>query len=203
MDISGDFKDFFRWVHGHYESIHIEEGSAGVYETAYERKEGRFVCNRDKLEGLKCRYGLPNGIQKEFLRVLDTQSVREIDVWYDPTGCHGKSWFAVHMADTGKALYVPSSQSTPANLESFIVHNWAGEDFIIIDIPRAAKVPPDLYEVLERIKDGWLVSTKWQGKSANVRGTKLAVFTNTKLDTKKLSHDRWRLHGIGGTKEPS
>lgn len=67
---------------------------------------------------------------------------------------------------------------------------------VIVDIPRASKIRPELYEALEEIKDGLVSDPRYAGKTRNIRGAKLVVFTNTALDEKRLSKDRWRLHGV-------
>lgn len=185
------FKD--GWVAKHIPQAHVEEAQ-DVWD--YERKEGRFWTSDDTIEIRKVRFGNPNEIQREILRTLRTQSVREIDVWYDPTGNHGKSWLAVHLFERGQALVVPRSSCTAEKISAYICSAYSGEEYIIVDIPRSGKITDQLYESLEEIKDGLVFDHRYSGRCKNIRGVKLCVFTNTKLDEKKLSRDRWRLHGI-------
>ena len=87
-------------------------------------------------------------------------------------------------------------RNQPAEITNYLVHNYADEGIIVIDIPRETKVPTGFYATIEMIKDGLIGSTKWEGKMRNIRGTKVIIFTNHKLDRDKLSHDRWRFNYI-------
>lgn len=194
--LSGDFERFFKWHTDTGTGYHIEKSNTAPYETPYERKEGKFWGSEDTNEVRRIRFGNPNNVQRNILKTLQNQSNREVDVWLDPRGNHGKSWLAIHLWETGRALVIPRASTTPDKLSAFICSAWRGEEIIIIDIPRAQKMDPRIYETIEEVKDGLVFDHRYSGKTRNVRGTKLLVFTNTPLDTKKLSKDRWRLHGI-------
>lgn len=187
-------KEFFEYMQLYFPFCHVEE--AAVQNFDYERKEGRYWTSEDTYEIRQCRFGHPNERQIRILRNLDSQSVRQVDVWYDPDGSKGKSWLAVHLWEVGKAMVVPRAQCTPERLSAFICSAYKGEPYIIIDLPRASKPKETLYEAMEEIKDGLVFDHRYEGKTRNIRGVKLVVFTNHKLELKKLSYDRWRLHGI-------
>lgn len=184
-----------------HETAHIEECS-DTWE--YERKSGLFFSSEDTPEIRRVRFGRPNQAQEHIIETARSQNDRQVDVWYDPKGNHGKTWLTVHLWERGEALVVPRSSTTPEKLSAFICSAYKGEEFIIIDIPRAGKIPPSLYEVIEEVKDGLVFDHRYSGKTRNIRGAKVIIFTNTKLDEKKLSYDRWRLHGMekGGEGEP-
>lgn len=162
----------------------------------YERKEGNFVTSDDNAETIKIRFGSPRPLQREILDIAESQNDRQIDVWYDPKGNHGKSWLTIHLYERGKAfpVFVTNARQTSADICS----GYQGQKYIILDIPRACKIPPELYEVLERIKDGLVHDSRYTDKIRNIRGCRIIVFTNQKLDQKRLSYDRWRLHGFSG-----
>lgn len=69
-------------------------------------------------------------------------------------------------------------------------------EYICIDIVRAQPWTRDLYIALEVLKDGLVDDPRYHGKTINIRGTKVIVFTNIKCNTKYLTYDRWRLHGV-------
>lgn len=198
FDLSGDFSTFFEWCKRNIPDMHIEKASATTYSTDYERKGGFFVCSRDNRDILRVRYGTLTRDQREILWTARNQNDRQVDVWLDPAGNHGKSFLTVHLWERGKALVVPRSATTPEKLSAFICSAYKGEEFIIIDIPRATKIPASIYECIEEVKDGLVFDHRYSGRARNVRGAKVIIFTNTPLDTKKLSKDRWRLHGIQG-----
>lgn len=164
----------------------------------YERKEGNFVCSDDTREVLAVRFGTPNNTQKEILDVLRTQGIRTIDVYYDKVGAHGKTWLSLHLFERGQALIVPRYCTTPREISNFVCSAWKGERIIIYDIPRAQRIRKELYETLEEIKDGAVFDPRYSGRMRDIRGVKVLVFCNTLLDTKMLSRDRWRLHGMSG-----
>lgn len=188
--------DFFDFVHDRIPSFHIEK--AETDKDDYERKEGKFWTSSDTVEIRKCRFGKQTDQQRRILKMIKKQDVRSIDVFYDPKGSRGKSWLTVNLWETGKALVVPRYSCTPDKLSAFICSAWKGEEIIVIDIPRASKPTKALYETMEEIKDGLVFDPRYSGKTRNVRGTKLIVFTNHTLDLKQLSSDRWKLHGWSG-----
>ena len=133
---------------------------------------------------------------------MKTQNVRQIDVYLDKQGNHGKSWLTNYLWEHGKCCSVPRYAITPEKLSAYICSSYRNEGLIIIDIPRSAKINPGLYEEVEAIKDGLVYDPRYHGQCRNIRGVKLIIFTNTELDTKRLSHDRWRLHGVNSTEPP-
>lgn len=127
---------------------------------------------------------------------MRSQNDRNIDVFLDPRGNNSKSWLTVHLWERGQCLVIPRSESSAAKISAYICSVWRGEKLIILDIPRASKPKPEWYEAIEEIKDGLVFDPRYNGKCRNIRGTKLIIFTNIELDRKRLSTDRWRLHGI-------
>lgn len=184
--------DFFDYVHDRIPQSHIMKAETDSFD--YERKEGHFWTSEDNPEILKVRFGKPNKLQKKILKELMKQSDRGIDVWYDPQGSHGKSWLSIHLWEHGKALVVPRYACTPEKLSAFVCSAYRGEPIIIIDIPRARKPTEELYEAMEELKDGLVFDPRYQGRTRNIRGAKILVFTNHKLNLKLLSYDRWNLH---------
>lgn len=189
---------FFEHMKEWCEWAHVEKAESDSFE--YERKEGRFWTSEDTVEVLKCRFGPLGGPgrqwQSQILDVLKRQDVRTIDVILDPIGCRGKSHFTIALWERSQALVVPRYSCTAEKLSAFVCSAYKGESIIIIDIPRANKPTTALYESMEEIKDGLVFDPRYSGRTRNVRGVKLLVFTNNPLDLKKLSHDRWNLHGI-------
>lgn len=186
--------NFFEWCKAHIPTAHVEKASTERGD--YERKSGYFISSDDTNQIRQVRFGTPNKLQKKILQEVRTQNDREIDVFYDPTGNHGKTWLSVHLYERGKAMVIPRASTTPEKISAYVCSAYRGEDYIIIDIPRARKITAELYEAIEELKDGLVFDHRYSGHCRNVRGVKLIIFTNTKLDTKQLSHDRWRLHGI-------
>nr|WDW25865.1 MAG: replication-associated protein [Canine associated porprismacovirus] len=189
-------KSFFDWMKANIPKAHCEQAQDTYEAWQYERKDGHFWSSDDTVEIRKVRFGQLTKAQKGIIQTLRSQNDRQVDVWYDPKGNHGKSWLTVHLYETGKALVVPRASTTADKLSAFICSAWKGEEIVIIDIPRASKPTIALYECIEEIKDGLVFDHRYSGRTRNIRGTKIAVFTNHKLDLKQLSNDRWRLHSL-------
>lgn len=195
FQVRGDSRYSFADLKRIFPKAHIEETKNRC---EYERKEGCFICSDDTRDVLRVRFGKLSRTQQEILDTVETQSIREIDCWLDPRGNHGKSWLSIHLHEQGKALVVPRYCFTARGISQFICSSYTGQQYIIFDVPRAGKIPQDIYEALEAVKDGLVHDERYSGRCRDVRGAKLIVFTNRPLDTRKLSDDRWRLHGISG-----
>lgn len=166
--------------------------------TNYERKDGRYISSEDTTEIRKVRFGIPNLSQKAVINVINEQSVREIDVWYDPKGNVGKSWLCNHLYETGKGFYCPPTLDTVKGLIQFIANGYRGEEIIVIDIPRSWKWSEQLYTVIESIKDGLIYDSRYHTTVRNIRGVKVLVMCNTEPKLSKLSKDRWRINTAFG-----
>ena len=186
--------DFFEWCQINFPTAHVEEASTDAPD--YERKSGDFISSTDTPAIRSVRFGILRESQKKILEEVNDQSVREIDVYYDPTGNKGKTWLSIYLFERGRAMVVPRASTTAEKLSAYVCSAYHGQEFIIVDIPRSRKITPELYEALEELKDGLVYDHRYSGRCRNIRGAKLIVFTNQKLDTSKLSHDRWRLHAV-------
>ena len=182
---------FFDWCKTMIPSAQVEEAQ-DVWD--YERKEGRFWCSNDTVEVRKERFGQPIGWQRRALKRLRTQNDRQVDVWYDQYGNRGKSWLAGHLFETGKACVVPRDWTKASEITNYLIHNYNDEGLVVIDIPRESPIPKEFYACVEMIKDGLIASTKWEGRMKNIRGVKVLILTNKKMDAEGLSKDRWRFN---------
>lgn len=188
--------DFFDYVTGHLPFAHLEK--AEVSDDRYERKDGDFWSSRDTIEVRKVRFGTPRDEQQQRIDLLNTQSDRMIDVWYDPKGNQGKSWLCNYLFEKGMAHYVPPYLDSVKQIVQTTASLQMGEyrPIVVIDVPRSLKWDDALYTSLEAIKDGLIMDTRYSARTINIRGTKLLVLTNAKLQLGKLSVDRWRINGM-------
>lgn len=162
----------------------------------YERKSGRFLSSDDTPEIRAVRFGKLLPWQERYIKLVETQSDRGIDVVYNPIGGIGKSWLVNHLWETGKAHYIPPYASTIEKIVQttaslYMKQGW--RDYLIIDIPRAYKWSEQLYVAIESIKDGLVMDMRYEAQTINIRGVKIIVMCNVRPDEKKLSADRWRI----------
>lgn len=168
----------------------------------YERKEHHYVSSEDTREILNIRYGHLRTNQEKILERLNEQSDREVTVVFDQLGNHGKSWMAIHLYETGRAMVVPRASTTAEKLSAYVCSAYAGEPIIIIDIPRSRKITGELYEAIEELKDGLVFDHRYSGHCRNIRGVKVLVTTNEKMDINALSKDRWKIIDTNGEQLP-
>lgn len=172
---------------------HVEECS-DTWE--YERKSGRFLSSEDTPEVRAVRFGKLRHEQEMWLKLIRTQSDREVTVIYDPVGCHGKSWFVNWAFEQNLGYWVPPQACTVEKIIQFVTAGYKGQEMILIDIPRAWKWSDQLYCAIESIKDGLIFDTRYTSSTRNIRGVKVAVFCNTLPQLDELSQDRWQIAQI-------
>lgn len=172
----------------------IEEGNPQA-NWEYERKEGRYLAWDDTKEKLETRMlGKFSNAQEGLLNAVKTQNVRQVDVWFDPNGNSGKSWFANALYERGLAFYCPPTLTTAEKMVKFVCSGYDNEPMIVIDIPRTYKWTDTDYIAIETIKDGLISDDRYSAKVRNIRGVKVIVLCNTMPKVGKLSADRWRIH---------
>lgn len=180
-----------------FDHVHTEAPFFAIYkaqdEWNYERKEHRFTSSEDTTDILKIRYGVLRENQKKILKKIEKQGDRNVTVIYDETGNHGKSWLSIYLYEHGRSLVVPRASTTAEKLSAYVCSTYDGQEIISVDIPRSRPITPELYEAIEELKDGLVFDHRYSGKCRNIRGVKVAVFTNNRLDTTKLSKDRWNI----------
>lgn len=172
------------------ENAHIEEASDN-YE--YERKECNFICSEDTPGILQCRYGTLRPNQNRILERIRSGGDRTITCIVDARGNSGKSHLCRMCYERGIGMYVPPTINTPQGIIQFVASGYRGEEIIFIDIPRSTRWNPNLYVAVETIKDGLVYDARYNSKTRNIYGVKVAVMCNTKPNVSKLSADRWDL----------
>lgn len=185
---------FFHWVKDHMPKAHVE-ACTDTWE--YERKEGCYWSSQDTPEIRSCRFGQMRPNQVNFMKKIQSQSDREIDVLVDPKGSWGKSWLTRHLWETKQCCYVPPTVSTVQGLIQWVASGYDGEPIIIIDIPRSWKWSEPLYTAIESIKDGLVYDTRYHAQMRDIWGVKVVCMTNTMPKLDKLSADRWRISVVG------
>lgn len=187
-------RNYFEWCKANIPALHVEKAATDNDE--YERKTGFYISSTDYPENRKVRFGTPTQVQQKILKIVEDQNDREIDVFLDKRGSTGKTWLSQYLWERGSAYYVPRSVADSGRVSADVCSNLGQERYIIIDLQRDAPIPKGYYALLEELKDGIVSDPRYHGKQRNIRGRKLIIFTNKEFDTKKLSRDRWRLHGV-------
>ena len=143
-----------------------------------------------------CRKQILKEWQAQLLRVIETESRcpndRIVHWVYDEVGNTGKTWLA-------KFAYLMRPTKTAW------VHNGATKDIMKLLSDRASDLEVVFFDLsrcnlerinwdaIERIKNGMIMSTKYDVKSCIIDPPVLVCFANFEPDLEKLSIDRWRI----------
>ena len=137
--------------------------------------------------------------QEQLLKLIRT-SDREI-IWVcGKTGAEGKSWFQSYLQHyyTPKRVFrSPIDKNKESMLHSLSKKTLSLIDVFIFNIPRSFYVDDVPYTLLEDIKDGFGMSTKYNSKSLQFKKPNIVIlFSNTLPNKKKVSLDRWNIFKI-------
>lgn len=111
---------------------------------------------------------------------------------YDPVGNSGKTWLANFMSVLYSYELVDGVQ-TARDLCQLISNNVHG---FCIDLSRASVETFD-YNVLESLKNGFIMSGKYNGRILQFETVPVMVLSNYLPDYPKLSRDRWDVLTLG------
>ena len=139
--------------------------------------------------------------QEQLLKLIET-SDREI-IWVcGKTGAEGKSWFQKYLEHyyTPKRVFrSPIDKNKESILHSLSKKTISLIDVFIFNIPRSFNVDDVPFTLLEDIKDGFAMSTKYNSKSLQFKTPNIVIlFSNTLPNKKKVSLDRWNISQIMG-----
>lgn len=173
----------------------------------YERKSGDYLCSEDYdewghkwiMDKIKCRFGTETANQRGWSTLLEKSGDRDIVVFYDEKGKNGKSWWAIHWWEQGRAHVVNPSGTAKALMQD-VASKYATQGYrpwVIIDIPRTWKWTNEIYYTLEKIKDGLISDPRYSATDINIRGVKVAVMCNKLPNRQALSDDRWFVWDVG------
>jgi hypothetical protein len=109
-------------------------------------------------------------------------------VWvYDSKGNSGKTWLCREMCMTMNSCIVLQNGHTRD-----VAHLYNGERWVFFDFSRSDKNFIN-YDVLEKIKDGIIISTKYEGRCKLFHSPTVCCFANFFPKVENLSEDRWEI----------
>jgi hypothetical protein len=128
-------------------------------------------------------------IQQKILEILDGPvDERQVNWIYDQDGNSGKSYIAKYLQTTKEVYYITGGK------QNDILYGYEGESIVIIDLARTyADNLEHIYTIIENIKNGQYLSTKYETKQKLFIVPHIVVLANFKPDESKLSRDRWNI----------
>jgi len=127
---------------------------------------------------------------------------RKVFWFWESEGNKGKSFMARYLATMHQALILESGRKV--DLAHIFVTTIPTPKIVIFDLSRtaapmenASHSPIDVvYSLMESIKNGYIVSTKYDSKGLSFTVPHVVVFANFEPDQSKMSSDRWLIHNI-------
>lgn len=139
--------------------------------------------------------------QKDLVEETKERAPKRKITWiYDPIGESGKTELAkyLYITDPNKWIITKdlgTSRDAATTIENTIKNGWNGFG-IIIDLPRTAEHHDRIYTYIEEIKDGFITTQKYSGKTSVFDSPWVIVFSNWKPKYFNLSLDRWDVRKI-------
>jgi len=131
--------------------------------------------------------------QLEILQIISTDPDDRTIHWYwEDIGGIGKTTFCKYLDIHHNATCVPSKTNDAFHMIAKEVEAENLIDLVIFDIPRHAADSIN-YGAIEAIKNGFLVSGKYEGLKCNFKSPHVIVFANQPPNERKMSADRWRI----------
>lgn len=115
---------------------------------------------------------------------------RKIHWYYDRNGNIGKSYLTKYLGLNDDTFMINGGKKQD------ILYSYNGEKNIIFDLPRDTEDKDYIYEVMETLKNGQYLSTKYSSEQRIYETPHIIVFSNYHPDKTKLSNDRWDIIDI-------
>jgi len=133
-----------------------------------------------------------NEFQTELLDIIEgSVDDRKVYWYYDYVGNQGKSYISKYLQLTKDVYYITGGK------QNDILYGYQGEGIVIIDLARTyADNLEHIYTIIENLKNGQYLSTKYETKQKLFKVPHIIVMANFKPDQSKLSKDRWELRDI-------
>lgn len=130
-----------------------------------------------------------NKIQRKILDIIaERPDDREVNWIYDEDGNSGKSYLSKYLQLTEDLYYITGGK------QNDILYGYEGQEIVIIDLARTyADNLEHIYTIIENLKNGMYLSTKYETIQKIFEVPHIIVMANFKPDTTKLSRDRWNI----------
>lgn len=180
--------------------LHIEKAKGSREQNiTYCTKDGKFKSNFPLPRKQRLLQKYTNTVWKEWqqniLNIINTPpDDRTINWIYDPIGNTGKSYLARYLMLTHDIILCDGKATDVFNqLKTFIdEHPDKDPTIVILDVPRHSFEYIN-YGMLEKLKNGFLYSGKYEGGQLIFEPPHVFVFANEEPDYSKFSEDRWNV----------
>jgi len=146
--------------------------------------------------------GEPRGFQRQVLADLETPpDDRTVIFVVDPKGNGGKTWLSDYFASKYPGRSILVCPGKKADMAFLLAESYTPNvNVFLIDAPRSKQGDFLQYDLLEHLKDGRIVSMKYNSTIISIPVPHVVVFMNEEPDYSKLSYDRYKVY-IKSTKD--
>lgn len=183
-------KEYFNTVKNYFPNeIHLEQckdwhkayNYCGKEET---RIEGPYDENYKFIKIIQELYPWQKKIESDCLKEPDTRTINWV---YDNEGNKGKTAFCKYMAVKHDAIVLNNGKKQD------IVYAMGNSPKIVLFNLSRSNEEHFNYDALEAIKDGLIMSSKYESKMLIFNSPHVYVFSNFKPNIETMSKDRWNI----------
>ena len=127
--------------------------------------------------------------QKAVRNLVKEQNNRKVLWIVDEKGGQGKSFLGNYLETFDNALYIENGAKKD------VAYLYQNEPIVAINYIRSVQETMN-YGIIENIKDGRMLSAKYESRMKRFRPAKVVAFSNFKPDKTKLSEDRWMVFDL-------
>ena len=132
--------------------------------------------------------------QQQLMEIIKTEDSDRRVFWvYDHKGGTGKSFMCQYLLKSGGILFPDFSYRDNCYL-------YNNESLVLFDLARSSIAPVDM-RLVEDLKNGYLVSTKYEVRKKIFESPTIIIFSNILPKSEFLSMDRWYVVEIMETGE--
>ena len=138
--------------------------------------------------------------QQQLLDTISAPSGREVIWVWGQTGNEGKTWFQGYLETLygyARVVLLDLKMKTAHVLHALTKQPLSTKDIFLFNEPRATSDELSNYSILESIKDGTAISSKYNNDGIRFKiPNVVVVFSNHMPNTRQLSKDRWEIFRI-------
>ena len=136
--------------------------------------------------------------QEELMKIMtDVKDCNRSVLWVvDGTGGAGKSVFCQYFMSTETFGRTILFQDMEYRNNTYL---YNCESLVLFDLPRG--IIPDNLRLVEDLKNGYIISGKYEVKKKIFKSPVIVIFSNSFPDKTLLSLDRWRVYSVDDSRE--
>lgn len=178
--------------------IHWEPTKAITASMAYcskkETRVGRIFTHGIKIETEEIEVDKPYGWQLEVMSIIAEKPDKRSIYWFwSKKGGVGKSSLSKYLAVKNNALIISGVSRNDAN--HLVAKFKDRRKIIVFDVPKSSAGFIN-YGTIEKIKDGMVISGKYDSDMVLFNSPHVICFSNEEPDYEEMSRDRWKVKQI-------